>query len=89
MSLLINTNQITRVLLSDGWHEVFYRSFDLDAYEIVEMDDYGAISLTHGEVNKACSTGFAFDGKQGRVSGPVTSIIAICEDKSLPKGRPR
>lgn len=88
MSLLINTNQVTRVLLADGWHEVLYRSFDLDAYEIVEMADDGEIILAHGQVNKMCNTGFAFNGERGRVSGPITSIIAICEDKSLPKGRP-
>lgn len=33
MSLAIDVDDVTAVLLADGWHEVANRSFELDAYE--------------------------------------------------------
>ena len=33
MSLAINIDEVDRVLLADGWHEVANQSFEIDAYE--------------------------------------------------------
>lgn len=35
MSLAIDVDTITDVLLGDGWHKVAGQSFDLDAYEFM------------------------------------------------------
>ena len=42
MSLWIDLNRVTTVLLADGWHHVTNDSFDLDAYEF--QDDDVAVS---------------------------------------------
>lgn len=80
MSLCIGIDDVTEVLLVDGWHSVFKESFDLDAYEYVSGSDGtndDAPLLYNGE-RQGCSTGFNFIDEDGdRISGPITSIIAI------------
>lgn len=36
MSLMIDIDNVTAVLLADGWHQVHGDSFDLDAYEYIQ-----------------------------------------------------
>lgn len=74
MSLAIDTNRVTRVLLADGWHQVADQSFDIDAYEYVWDDE-----LIHGGGNSGvCASGFAFHTTSGTyIAGPLTAILAI------------
>ncbi len=81
MSLSIDVDEVTAVLLADGWHEVKKESFALDAYEFVRFgseerrqsgDPMDVIS------DPDSSTGFAFiEGPDTRVCGPITAILAV------------
>lgn len=75
MSLSIEVDDVRRVLLADGWHPVRGGSFSLDSYEFV----YGEqILLGGGRCEGVPSIGFEFVDPEGvRVSGPLTSIIAV------------
>ncbi len=80
MSLGIDVNAVTAVLLADGWHNV--TAFYLDAYEYVEehpepnRDPF--VYLAGGQCPHITSTGFTFTDDIGAtVSGPLTSILAV------------
>jgi len=45
MSLAIDIDAVTAVLLADGWHEVMDDSFCLDAYEFIESPKPGDPNL--------------------------------------------
>lgn len=82
MSLAINTNAVTRVLLADGWYSVVDQSFDLDAYEYRDGADRDGIWLHRGGIDDICATGFSFlgsreDGVTVRISGPLTAVLAV------------
>lgn len=74
MSLCIDIDHVSRVLLADGWHKVAESSFLLDAYEYVEGDD-----IVHGGGNSGiCSTGFAFRTLAGETFfGPLSAVLAV------------
>ena len=89
MSLAIDVDQVTEVLLADGWHYVFDQSFTLDAYEF--FDQYARetdTTLHGGGQSGVCATGFQFksyeglagsnrDGNVEFMSGPLTAILAV------------
>ena len=69
MSLRIQIDDITAVLLSDGWHQVIGGSFDIDAYEFMADDE-----LAHNG-----GSGFVFvDWTEATITGPMSSVIAVC-----------
>lgn len=77
MSLAINPNRVTMILLQDGeWHRVERGSLIFDACEFVHGDDGPAASL---------GPGFrftVFDEDEAipwtvRVTGPISSIQAV------------
>lgn len=73
MSLGIEVDDVTAVLLADGWHVVEGDSFDLDAYEFEHND-----RLLHGGGQSGiCSIGFAFTDETGYIAGPLTAILAV------------
>jgi len=91
MSLMINPDRVTAVLLPDGWHEVadldgkriapgVLSSFETDAYEYYEPhpnpDRNGHLHYTGG-------TGFTFRevGRKDRMCGPMASIAAVRCDR--------
>lgn len=77
MSLAIDPDDVTQVLLADGWHWAT-NGLWLDAYEYVAGDD-----IVHGGGGSGvCATGFAFeefvDGEGTfRTYGPLTAILAV------------
>jgi hypothetical protein len=76
MSLAIDVDRVTRVLLADGWHEVCEDSFGLDSYEYVEANGH----IRHGGGDSGvCATGFAFKTDDGGeyMAGPLTAILAV------------
>ncbi len=80
MSLAIDVDTVTRVLLADGWHEVADKSFTMDAYEYME----GTMTLLGGGTEAKAgvpATGFAFkesrDGAAVVLAGPISSIVAV------------
>ena len=81
MSLSINIENVTDVLLDDGWHEVEDQSFNLDAYEYqeewVNYDEKKSQVLHKGGNAGVCSTGFVFEENGAVVMGPLTAILAV------------
>ena len=74
MSLPINIDRVEAVLLADGWHHVFPRTFDVGVYQFVAVD--GVSSLYDG------GNGFGFSEETGtgeihRYSGPISSVVAV------------
>lgn len=76
MSLYINADMVTEVLLADGWHTVADDSFTIDAYEFHWNDQ---LLLRGGQVDGVPSTGFAFtdEHKGDVITGPLTSVLAV------------
>lgn len=78
MSLYINTNNVISVLLADGWHEVVDSSFDLDAYEMYwDSNGKDLLVLGGGQDKLTSTTGFSFKGLDGKVFGPLTSVLVV------------
>jgi hypothetical protein len=75
MSLAIDPESVSAVLMADGWHEIERGSFRVDSYQYLQ--DELALSEDVG------ITGFCFDTERGgmmagsRVAGPLTSILAV------------
>lgn len=84
MSLVIDVDQVTEVLLAGGWLAVTDKSFTVDAYEYLwwpneRSRETGDPTLLHGGGNSGvCATGFSFKTSDGQiVSGPLTTILAV------------
>jgi len=73
MSLAIDVDRVSHVLLSDGWHVVVDNSFSIDAYEFISKQT----SVHGGGQSGVCASGFTFKSHEGNFAGPLTSIIAI------------
>ncbi len=73
MSLAIDVDDVTSVLLADGWHKVPNKSFNLDSFEFLWAGDliYG------GGGSGVCATGFSFESEDGTISGPLTAVLAV------------
>jgi hypothetical protein len=77
VSLRIDTNRVTHVLLPDGWYTADANTFDVDAYEFIEGDDN---NIVHGGGKGGItSAGFEFKQEGVRISGPLTSVLAVKE----------
>lgn len=83
MSLLIDVDHVTAVLLADGWHTVLDQSFELDAYEYVrgmEMKDTlwpTGVRLGGGAEPLVPATGAVWEEETGRICCPITAILAV------------
>jgi hypothetical protein len=62
MSLAIEVDDVTAVLLADGWHTVANRSFAFDSYEHVWGADDQV--MHRGGTSGICATGFAFTTRE-------------------------
>jgi len=73
MSLNIDLDDVTDVLLADGWHPVADRSFTVNAYEW-SWSGWPEDFTAQGPV----SLGFAFrEDAKTELVGPITAILAI------------
>ena len=89
MSLAIDIDAVTKVLLADGWHEVAEESFTMDAYEFIRAADGRRLEpqvyLGGGQATGVCETGFEFlevvAGVRCWIAGPLTSILAVSRKK--------
>jgi hypothetical protein len=91
MSLAIDVDRITHVLLADGWHKVVGRSFDLDSYEYIQKSDEHEPGehqsqpiplLRGGAVAGIPSTGACWnEAGDIRLSCPLTAILAVKEKR--------
>ena len=92
MSLAIDVDNITHVLLADGWHEVHDASFGTDTYEFVGSEGTGDSPMLGGGQEKhipaaghrgsttrehIAAAGFSFTEGDHILSGPLTSVLAV------------
>lgn len=81
MSLAIDTDDVTDVLIAGHWYVVKDQSFDLDSYEYVwkkGVGEYGPPLLGGGSEDLIPATGFGFKDEKGVYTfGPLTSIQAV------------
>lgn len=75
MSLAINIETVTDVLLADGWHKVARGSFDLDAYEFME----DGVLVHGGGQSGVCAKGVTWReaGRSTVISCPRTAVLAV------------
>ena len=75
MSLAIQLDDVTGVLLQDGWHEVKGASFTTDAYEFLWGDQP---QIGGGEVEGVSATGATWQEPDGsHVACPFPNILAV------------
>ena len=75
MSLAIEIDAVTHVLLLDGWHAVEKDSFDLDAYEYLDGEQ---VRFGGGSHSTIPSTGARWIEKDGNeVCCSISSILAV------------
>lgn len=84
MGLAIDVDEVTAVLLTDGWHMVADKSFTLDAYEFLyygseeRKRNHDYIALTS---HPSSPSGFGFKEASGDTTGwiygPITAILAV------------
>jgi hypothetical protein len=87
MSLAIQEDTVTRVLLADGWHKVMKCSFFTDSYEFLSNED---LTVGGGSVPGVPHTGAAWVESiaSKRIVVPLTSIIAVeCDENQRRGGR--
>jgi hypothetical protein len=92
MSLAIDVDNITYVLLADGWHEVHDTSFGTDSYEFVGGEGTGDSPMLGGGQEKhipaaghrgstsrehIAAAGFSFTEGDHVLCGPLTSVLAV------------
>ncbi len=75
VSLDIDVDAVVEVLLADGWHVVHDKTFELDAFEFT----HEGRRVHGGGDSGVCATGFSFiiDEAGSRLSGPLTSVLAV------------
>lgn len=85
MSLAIDVDRITAVLLPDGWHTVADQSFTIDAYEYLWNPPgtrHDPDVLHGGGQSGVCASGFAFRSPdESTIAGPLTAIAAVRTDR--------
>jgi len=88
MSLAIDVDRVTHVLLADGWHEVTDGSFTVAPYEFgqtvsTETDGRKFVVLYGAENVGIQPVGFAFtEARTGSLmSGPLTSVFAVRQER--------
>jgi hypothetical protein len=88
MSLAIDIEKVSDVLLADGWHHVEFAkgksTFIIDAYDFLQHREEGREPLIHvsgGTVAGVPSTGAEWleheSGKSYVVTCPLTAILAV------------
>jgi hypothetical protein len=83
MSLAIEVDYVTGVLLRDGWHEVLENSFTIDAYEYVHSEAGSTLFerellVKGGKVKGVSATGAAWTEPGGScVACPFPAILAV------------
>lgn len=75
MSLAINPDKVTEVLLVDGWHKVKKGTFSVDAYEFIGPDNQ--IFMGGGVDKHVSSTGAQWNEGSVTVSCPMMTIHAV------------
>lgn len=79
MSLNVDIDLVESVLLIDGWHKVFFRTFDVGSFEFTRTPEASggeATLMQHGGVGY----GFSEEDNNGRLrryAGPMSALLAV------------
>jgi hypothetical protein len=79
MSLAIQIEDVSAVMIGGVWLEVKAKSFDLDSYEFMAgnpMENWRACLHSVREFGVR-ATGFTFQDDKAWISGPLTAIQAV------------
>ena len=75
MSLTIEVSDVTAVLMKDRWHTVTEKSFEIDKFEFVRLDD---VRLSSGSVAGVSSTGARWKEPNGVwVACQFPNVLAV------------
>jgi hypothetical protein len=79
MSLNVDIDLVEAVLLNDGWHKVFHRTFDIGSFEFTRVAEAsgGDVALMH---HGGVGFGFSEEDSNGRLrrfAGPISSLVAV------------
>ena len=92
MSLAIDVDTVSKVLLADGWHVVVDQTFSVDSYEYqwsgrngvsvaqlaAEAGSSDPLRVHGGGQSGVCAAGFSFKGEDGScLAGPLTAVVAV------------
>lgn len=83
MSLAIDPEDVTHVLLPDGWHHVQPGTFILDSFEFVDGadDSVGGILLGGGREPLVAALGYEFQERGASegttLAGPINRLYAV------------
>jgi hypothetical protein len=91
MSLAIEVDDITHVLLADGWHTIHDASFGIDSYEFTWREGTGDSPMLGGQEKQIAAAGhrgstsrehiaaagFSFTEGDHVLCGPLTSVLAV------------
>jgi hypothetical protein len=83
MSLAIEVDDITHVLLADGWHTVHDASFGIDSYEFMLLgggqEKHIAAAGHRGSTSREhiAAAGFSFTEGDHVLCGPLSSVLAV------------
>jgi hypothetical protein len=88
MTLAIDVDRVTHVLLADGWHEVTDESFTVGPYEFGQTVSTATgerefVVLPGADSLGVSPVGFAFtEARTGSLmSGPLTSVFAVRQER--------
>lgn len=75
MSLAIDIDKVTAVMIGGVWHVVIEDSFAIDSFEFVQGD---RLEFGGGRCELISASGFSFKGEDSQwVSGPLNTIQAV------------
>lgn len=76
MSIAIDIDKVTAVLLADGWHDVAWRddesTFEIDAYEYIAGDHFRSLTSRGGDGSSAVRLA---GGAEEAVGVPATGFM--------------
>jgi hypothetical protein len=73
MSMAIDVERVTSVLLPDGWYEVSEGSFAVGSYEYLQSGE----SVYWGSGPASIPSGFSYENSGTRIAGPLTTVLAV------------
>ena len=75
MSLAIEVSDVTAVLMKEGRHTVTEKSFEIDKFDFVRLDD---VRLSSGSVARVSSTGARWQEPNGIwVACQLPNVLAV------------
>lgn len=75
--LTIDALRVDRVLLADGWHEVYGQTFSVDPLTLTWGEDGGIVERVRFAADGFTFISFMGTGDQRVMHGPLSAILAV------------